>query len=702
MSFLHFLNRILWCGVLGFAGPAWAEVSEVEISGFVSLGAAGTSPLAEVVLSSGGKASVTTDEKGQFRGLKVVVPKDGWIEIEAQQAGYGVVNALDLRRPWPSPLGRSFQIVMAPETEVKDRAVQHWRAQLLQRSQKKPPKESTAGEVAPPRTPLVASYGEWLAAVPKEKPSRAWFQALNLLMTGKPEEAVKALGPVEEPEEQLRRQHLRVIAALAMGDERTAHKQLESAVAGTAPDAWAQLTLGRLQLNTGANAAAQKTLEALANREDTALTFRVEAVVKMAELRLRTGETKAAVSLYEHADALWQEAASAETLSYAEAASWATLKENLVIAALQVEQLPAKAKSQLDPLMERHRALLARLPDVHEKAFVEALEFAASVRIVLKDYAEAETLIRERVAFHTERAKLNPSEHLHQKAQSLESLGGLAMLQKDDAQALACYADGVEIIMSLSQPREAEGHLPLMCGLLRKQGALLLKTGKLAESKTALQQGVSLHQELNRVRPDHVPHMMERALTLQDLGNACMALNESFAAAQAYLAAAQLNNRLVENGVEEHRARAFVCLKNVSAITQKTGHTKESMAHALEALKHAERIEADHPDKHADLAEVSMLAGIWILREEGQAEAKPHMERTVRLYRGLHKEDPTAYAARLGLALCAEAQRVDAEQAGKHLAEAEALLKMSPDDAQAELLRQTLRMTRKERGEVDL
>ena len=237
---------------------------------------------------------------------------------------------------------------------------------------------------------------------------------------------------------------------------------------------------------------------------------------------------------------------------------------------------------------------------------------------------------------------------------------------------------------------------------MRKQGALLLKAGKAGEAKTAFQQGVSLHQELNRVRPDHVPHMQERALSLQDLGNACMALDETFAAAQAYLAAGQLNNRLVEKGVEAHRTRAFVCLKNVSAITQKTGHTKESMAHALEALKHAERIEADHPDQHADLAEVSMLCGLWILKAGSKAEAKPHLERTVRLYRQLAKGDPTGYAIRLGLALCAEAQMVEGRLAADRLAEAEALLTKNPKDAQAELLRQTLRLTRKERGEVDL
>jgi len=693
------LIQILFWVVLSLMGTARAQDQIVEVSGRVTLGSVADPALAGVELSGGGEVTVTTGEDGRFRGLKVVVPKEGWIELEASKAGLGVINELDLRRPWSSPLGSSFQIVMAAEAEVKDRAVHHWRTQLLQRVKRSQPKGGADDDEKPPQ---VASYGEWLAAIPKEKPSRAWFLGLNFLMTGKPGEVVKALGPVQEPEEKLLRQHLRVIAALLIGDEKAALKELEAAVAGTEPDMWAQLMLGHLLVDIGEADAAQQTLVALGNRIDVPASARARAVVGMAGLRIKEGNLPAAGGLFEHADALFEEAAKLETLSFADEMRWASLKRNLVVAALQVDNLPEKAKQQIDPLMNRHRALLARFPDAHEQAYIEALDFFANVRIALKDYAEARTLVRERLAYHTEGAKSKPSEHLHQKAKALEQLGNLAMLQNNVAGALAHYTDAVEIVMNLSQPRESEGHLPLMCGLLRKQGALLLKTGKPAEAKTALQMGVSMHQELNRVRPDHVPHMMERALNLQELGNACFALEETFAAAQAYLAAGQLNNRLLEKGIEEHRARAFICLKNVSAITQKTGHTKESMAHAREALKHADKIEADHPDHHADLAEVSMLAGVWVLKEESKAEAKPHLERTVRLYRRLAKDDLTGYAVRLGLALCAEAEMLEPEPAAERLAEAEVLLSKNPKDEQAEFLSQTLRLARKARGEVNL
>lgn len=692
---------ILLSALFTSAGVALAQeqAQRVEISGRVSLGNAEGTPLAGVVLSAGGESTVTTDDKGRFDKWQVVAPKEGWVQLEARKEGYGVVNALDLRRPWPSALGRSFQVVMAPEAEVSDRAVLHWRALLLQRIKRSQPK---SGGEADEKSPQVASYDEWLAAVPMEEPSHAWFRALNLLMAGKPGEAVKTLGPVEEPEEKRRRQHLKVISALVMGDEKAARKELEAAAAGDAPDAWAQLTLGRLLMESGEADAAQQTLQALAAREDAGFSLRARAGLGLAELRRQAGELAETARLFARVNAQFEEAARSGALSFADEARWASLTGNRVVAALQVEKLPDKARQLLDPMMKRHRALLARLPDAHDAAFVEALEFAGNVRTVLNDHAEAETLIRERVAFHNERTKVKPGVHLAQKARALESLGDLALLQNDPDGAGTHYGAAVEIVMGLSQPRESEGHLPLICGLLRKQGALLLKAGKAGEAKAAFQQGVSLHQELNRVRPDHVPHMTERALCLQNLGNACMALDESFAAAQAYLAAGQLNNRLVENGVEAQRARAFVCLKNVSAITQKTGHTKESMSHALEALKHAERIEADHPEQHADLAEVSMLCGLWILKEGSKAEAKPHLERTVRLYRQLAKGDLTGYAVRLGLALCAEAQMVEGRLAADLLAEAEALLTRNPEDAQAELLRQTLRLARKERGEVNL
>lgn len=689
---------ILWCLALSLMGTARGQSTIVEVNGRISLRNVDGPTLAGVDLRAGGEAAVTTGEDGRFRGLKVAVTKEGWIELRAEKAGYGVVNALDLRRPWPSPLGHSFQIVMAPEAEVRDRAALHWRAQLLQRHKRSQPKAGTDDDE---KTPQVASYGEWLAAVPMEEPSHAWFRALNLILAGKPGEAVKALGPVEEPEK-LRRQHLRVIAALVMGDEKAARMELEAAVAGDAPDAWAQLMLGHWLMEAGEADATAKTLDQLANGKDAPLPLRARAVTGLGVLRINAGELPAAGRLFERADLMYEEAAKSGELTFADEGRWASLQDNLVVVALQVDNLPAKARQQLDPLLARNRALLARLPDAHEKPFVEALELAANVRTALKDYAEAAALIQERVAFHTERAKSKPGEHLHQKAQAVEKLGDLALLQNDVKGALSRYMDAVEIVMGLSQPRESEGHLPLLCGLLRKQGGLLLKLGKPAEAKTALQQAVSLHQELNRVRPDHVPHQMERALALQDLGNGCLALEETFAAAQAYLAAGQLNNRLVAGGVEAHRTRAFVCLKNVSAITQKTGHTKESMSHALEALKHAERIEADHPDQHADLAEVSLLAGVWVLREGEKAEAKAHLDRTVRLYRRLAKDDLTGYAVRLGLALCAEAQMLDADEAGKRLTESEALLSKNPEDAQAELLRQTLRLARKERGDVNL
>jgi tetratricopeptide (TPR) repeat protein len=693
------LPFLLLVMVLGLPGSVRAEEAGVEVTGQLTLQTTRGLPMAGVVVSAGGSARKTTDDRGRFTGLKVAVPQEGWVEVEAHKAGYGLVNALDLKRPWPSPLGRSFQLVMAPEVEVPDRAVLHWRSQLLQQVKRHQRKSETNNDE---KTPQVAVYGEWLATVAKEKPSRAWLTALNLIMTGKPGEAVKALGPVDEPEEELRRQHLRVISALLIGDMKAARKELEAAGSGTSPEAWAQLMLGHLLTDMGEAGAAEKTLDALANRKDVPPATRARAVVGLAALRIKEGNLSTAGEGFDHADALFEEAAESGRLSFADEVRWVSLKRNLVVAALQVDNLPEKAKQQINPLMERHRALLARLPDAHEQDYIEALDFVANVHLTLKDNASAEQCIRERVAFHTEGAKSKPGEHLHLKAEALEQLGNLAVLQNDNTGALKHYTQAVEIVMGLSQPRESEGHLPLMCRLLRKQGALLLKTGQPAQAKTAFQMGVSMHQELNRVRSDHVPHLMERALCLQDLGNACFVLEETFAAAQAYQAAGQLNNRLVEKGVEEHRARAFVCLKNVSSITQKTGHSKESMAHALEALKHAERIEADHPNQHADLAEVSMLVGLWVLREEGKAEAKPHMERTVRLYRGLLKQDPQRYAIRLGLALCAEAQRVEADLAGQYLAEAEALLTKNPGDAQADLLRQTLQMTRKERGEVKL
>lgn len=693
---------ILWFVALLLADAVGAKDQVVEVSGRVTLKSADGPAVTGVDLSGGEGATVTTGEDGRFRGLKLAVPQDSWIEMQARKEGYRVVNDLDLRRPWPSPVGRSFQIVMAAEAEVRDRAVQYWRAQLVRRLKPSQPKGLTADDEDLPGASLLASYGEWLAAIPKEKPSRAWFLALNLLLAGKQSEAVKVLGPTQEPDETQRRRHLRAIVALTMGDEKAARKELEAAVAGTMPDAWAQMILGHLLVDAGEAETAVPLLDALTNRNDIPATMRARAVLGLAHLRMKAGDLAATVRLFAQADAMFEAEVKSGALPFADEARWASLKGNLVVSALQVEKDPAKTRQQLEPLMKRHRALLARLPDVHENAFVEALELAANVRTALKDYAEAVAFIQERVAFHSEHAKAKPAEHLHQKAQAMEQWGDLAMLQKDFAGAVAHYTEAVKIVMTLSQSRVSEGHLPLLCGLLRKQGALLMKSGKAAEAKTALQQGVSLHQELNRVRPDHVPHMIERALSLQDLGNACLALEETFAAAQAYLAAGQLNNRLVAGGVEAHRTRAFVCLKNVSAITQKTGHTKESMAHALEALKHAERIEADHPDQHPALAEVAMLAGVWVFREGAKAEAKLHLERAVRLYRLLATKDLPGYAVRLGLALCAEAQMSDTEQADKRLTEAEELLSRNPKDGQAELLRQTLRLARKERGELNL
>lgn len=704
MQLLRLSFELLVCGfaTLGLLNTARAQDQVVEISGRVSLGRVEGPPEAGVTLNGTDEAMVTTGEDGRFRGLKVDVSKDGWIELRAIKTGHGAVNELELRRPWPSPLGSSFQIVMAPDVEVKDRAVAHWKAQLLQALKRSRPKGGTAEEGELPGASLLASYSEWLAAIPKEKPSRAWFSALNALMAGKVGESMKALDPTSEPEETLRRQHLRTIVALTMRDEKAAREPMAAMVAGAAPDAWAQLIWGHLLVDAGETESAAQVLDALSRRKDVPASTRARALIGLSVLRRKAGDLAATMRLLEQADTIFEEGAKSGALSFADEARWASLKGNLLVCAMQVDKRPVKARQQLDPLMKRHRALLARLPDVHEKAFIGALELATNVCGVLKDYAEAEVLIQERMAFHSERAKSKPSEHLYQKAEALGLWGDLAMLQEDSEKAVARYTDAVEIVMGLSQPRESEGHLPMLCGLLRKQGALLIKLDKPAEAKAALQQGVSSHQELNRVRPDHVPHMMERALCLQVLGNAYMALDETFAAAQAYLAAGQLNNRLVAGGIEAHRARAFVCLKNVSAITQKTGHTKESMAHALDALKHAERIEADHPDKHAELAEVSMLVGAWVLREGSKAEAKPHLERTVRLYRRLATEDPAGYAIRLGLALCAESQMLDAEQAGKRLAEAEALVNRSPADGQAELLRQILRLARKERGELTL
>jgi len=703
MQLLRLSFELLACSFL--LNTARAQDQVVEISGRVSLGRVDGPPEAGVTLSGTNEAMVTTGEDGRFRGLKVNVSKDGWIELKAGKAGQGVVNELDLRRPWPSPLGRSFQIVMAPEAEVKDRAVVHWRAQLLQALKRSRPKGGTAEEGELPGASLLASYSEWLAAIPKEKPSRAWFSALNALnalMAGKAGEAVKALDPTSEPEEMLRRQHLRTIVALTMRDEKATRKPIAALVAGAAPDAWAQLIWGHLLVDAGETESAAQVLDALARRKDVPASTRARALIGLSVLRRKAGDMAATMRLLEQADAIFEEEAKSGALSFADEARWASLKGNLVIGALEVEKLPTKARQQLDPMMKQHRALMARLPDVHEKAFVEALQLAFNIRGALKDYTEAEALIQERVSLHTERAKSKPGEHLHQKAEALEQLGDLAMFRKDHERARAHYTDAVEIVMGLSQPRESEGHLPMLCLLLRKQGALQFEAGKLAEAKAALQQAASLHQELDRVRPNHSPHMIERAQCLQVLGNAYMALDETFAAAQTYLAAGQLNNRLVKGGVEAHRARAFVCLKNVSAITRNNGHTKEAMAYALEALKHAERIEADHPDKHADLAEVSMVVGAQMLQEGSKAEAKPHLERAVRLYRRLVTTDPAGYAIRLGLALCAEAQMLDAEQAGKRLSEAEALVNRNPTDGQADFLRQVLRLARKERGEVNL
>jgi hypothetical protein len=690
---------------------AWTSVTRaealVELSGQAMMHSNGK-PASSVMVTGNNGESVVTDKDGRFKDLRASVSGEGWIEISASLPDHAAVNALELRRPWPSPLGRGFQVVLAPEAEARDRSAAYWSTQLVKRARQpaNPSSKSVAsGSVADfPGAKTLRNYGEWLAAVQPEEADAAWLRALHLGLAGKRKEALKELdaAPEQDAAGKPSRRHLQAILCLMEGDLAAAKEHLSAAASAPQADAMAAILLARVLDESGESERARQVAVELAGRAGVPVLLRARAVVSMGYHAVEKGDMASVPNLLKEADDLFKQGAAEGALAYADEDRWASLQTNQIVAAVVIDNDPAKARLLAGEMMRLQRRLLARFPDLHDDSFSDALDSVASMHTKLGDFSEAEALFLERAEFHQERAKTQPAKHSQRQAEVLAQLAELAGLRDDSSAALGYISEAVEIVSGLSQPREAEGHLPLMCRLLREQSSLLCANGQHAEGKRAIQQAVALHATLERISPEQVEHRIGHAISQQGLGNICMTLGETFAAAQAYLAAAQLNDWLAAQGEEEHRLRAFTCLKNVSALNQRANQMKESKTHALAALRYADRIEADHPDGHADLAELSFIVALWLIKEDQKTDGKKHLDRALRLYRKLTEKDARSHGIRLGIALCAEADLLEKAEAGQRLTEADALLRKFPDDSQAPLLREALRQARSERGEVEL
>lgn len=688
-------------------GPSLAKAEIADFSGTVTLNSLNGPPVAGTIVSSPGSPTSATGPKGRFSKIRPQAAPAQWLEVKAVKKGHGVVNALELRRPLPATGTRTVNVILAVTSEVSDRAAQYWKQQVHDRwhTSKGAPR-MTGGEGEVPLNSLAASYGEWLSALLPKDLGLRWSRAFRQWLENKPGPALDEL-PLNivtaeaDSEERLRLQHLRLIILLGQADIRPALAEAEQAAAAHPQSGLIKLTLAHLQTLAKNPDAAQKTFESLAIQPGVPPLMCLHAQFGLAEIHFSKGRNEKVRDHFQQAAAVYA-GASASKLYYAERSGLATAKMNLSMALWQLKPDSASLSPILNDALTLHRQNYALYPDLHVLALSDALDTAAGILTVQKDYAQAETLFLERADLHRKQAGTRPALHLPLLAKTLERLSKVAQIQSRHDLVIQYATEAFEVLSGLSQPREAEGHLPLAAQVLARMGDAFFATQRYTDAQNAYTQAAPLYQDLVRISPGTAAYRKELAMTLEKLAHSHLESEELFAAAQAYARAGELHGRLVAQGDAAHVPNAFFCFKNVTGLLHKAGQNKKALVFGLLALQLAKKIEDGHPELHVMLAEISMSTSLLLAKENRQAEALPNIRLTIRLYRAAREKTPDRHAIRLGIALLTLSQLLDKKDAGPLLDEAEALLQQDPGNPEADVLRQSLRQASAALGKTTL
>lgn len=700
-----FLLR-LGCLVL-ITGPSFTKAETAEFSGTVTLHSLNGPPVAGTLVSAPGSPSSVTGPKGRFSKIRPQASPAQWLEVKAVKIDHGVVNALDLRRPLPVTGPRTLNVILAATGEVSDRAAQHWKQQVHERwhTPKGAPRV-TADEIEKPLKSLAACYGEWLSGLSPNDLSLRWSRAFRQWMDNMPGQALgelplSVLTAEADPEESLRMQHLRLMILLSLGKLKPAAAEAEQAAATHPQSGLIKFTLAHLQARAKNSAAAQKTFESLALQPEIPPLLRLRSLSSLAEIHFSEGSYEKVIVHFQQAVAVYANA-STKNLSYTERGGLATAKMNLSMALWQLQPDSADLRPHLNDALALHRQSYALYPDLHAMFLSDALDTAASITTLQKVYSQAETLFLERADLHRTQAQTQPAQHLPLLAKTLERLSKVAQIQSRHDLVIQYATEAFEVLGSLSQPREAEGHLPLAAQVLARMGDAHFATQNYTEAQSAYKKAAPLYQELVRISPGTAAHHKELAMTWEKLAHSHFESKELFAATQAYARAGELHSRLVTQGDETHVPNAFHCLNNVTGLLFNAKQHKEALRSGLLTLQLAEKIESRHPELHVMLAEISMSTSLLLAKEDRKAEAIPLMHQAIRLYRAAREKTPAQHAVRLGIALVTLSEFVDKKEAGPLLDEAEALLQDDQQGPEADALRESLRQAAAKDGKVTL
>jgi tetratricopeptide (TPR) repeat protein len=681
----------VWSFMAGALTPVFCPAESLKIQGSVTLNHVEGKALEEVEVYADGIFKTVSDAKGEIT-THYAPPAEGVIlEIHARKAGLTGINELEWQAIVASNPKARLQIVLSPENEATDRRDHYWTKRIREwlRVQNAPAdSQDGLSNIAP-------LYGQWLARCSSTTKDTQWLQALGDWGIKTPQHALKALSEKQNPkkisdEERLNRYYLRTLFHISRQDFKAALQETEITLKLRPKDAITRITQGWLKSLMGEVAEARTIMETISRDEEVTPDWQWVAMASTALIGKPGENVSATISLLEKADTFgWKQLTG--NLPYVEKRRIVGMRIHLALGTHVAWQDTFLAYRLAMEGLEMQRTLFAQYPDLQLEDFSEALDAAASLSLINKQFGQAKTLWQERLKIHKDRTAERPAFHLPLQAKALAKLAKVASLQLKNQEVIDLCEEGIECLSSLSQPRNQEGHLPLVTTLLVLQGEALFRLEKYPDAQASFKKALGFYHELSQMQPAKVEYVQELASTLQKLAGSYLDNHEDGAAGQTYAQAGILYNRLVNSGHQQYVSPAFFCIKNAAALEHNAAHAKEAIALIQLGLKYADKIEDAHPERHEDLAELCLLGGIYLLKNQEKEQASTLLRRSIRLYRDVSTQRPLKTPTQLVVALLSFHEISDSpEQRAPLLEEAEKVLKGLPPSPQTMQLRESL------------